>query len=87
MLQLSEIQARIGRLQQLGEGLAKEVGLWRGCEDLLLTRERKQYLGGIQHAIAGADAARAALAGAIKRLERADAYRAASRGIVSFSAP
>jgi hypothetical protein len=49
-------------------GLAKEVGLQRGAENVLLFRERKQYLGAIQDALAGADAARVVLAGVMRRM-------------------
>jgi hypothetical protein len=47
----------------------------------------KKYRGGIQDAIAGADAARAAQAGVVKRLERAEAGRLSGRGTVPFQAP
>jgi hypothetical protein len=60
---------RIIRLERLAKGLAREVELQRGAEDVLLFRERKQYLAGIQDALAGADAARVVLAGVVKRLE------------------
>jgi hypothetical protein len=39
------------------------VELHRGAEDVLLFRERKQYLRAIQDALAGADAAPVVLAG------------------------
>jgi transposase-like protein len=68
-LQVRDLKARIVRLEQLAKGLAKEVALQRGAEDVLLSRERKQYLGAIQDAFAGADTARVVLAGVVKRLE------------------
>jgi hypothetical protein len=40
-----------------------------GAEDLLLSRERKQYLAAVQDALAGADTARVVLAGVVKRME------------------
>jgi hypothetical protein len=43
-LELRDLKARIARLDQLARGLAKEVGLQRGAEDVLLFRERRQYL-------------------------------------------
>ena len=43
--------------------LAREVALERGAEDLLLFRERRPYLAGIQDARAGAEAARVVLGG------------------------
>jgi hypothetical protein len=68
-MQLQDLQARIIRLKQLAKGLAREVGLQRGAEDVLLFRERKQYLAGIQDALAGADPARVVLTGVVRRLE------------------
>jgi hypothetical protein len=56
-LELADLKARIARLDQLARGLAQEVGLQRGEEDVLQFRERKQYLAGIQEALAGAEAA------------------------------
>jgi hypothetical protein len=57
-LTLADLKGRIARLERMVKGLAREVDLQRGGEDLLLFRERKQYLGGIQDALAGAEAAR-----------------------------
>jgi hypothetical protein len=51
-----------------GPGLAKEVGLQRGAEDVLLFRERRQYLRAVQGALAGAEAARVVLEGVVKRM-------------------
>jgi hypothetical protein len=68
-LQVRDLKGRITRLERLAEGMAKEVALWRGVEDVLLSRERRQYLNAIQEALAGADEARAVLAGVVKRLE------------------
>ena len=33
---LADIRSRIERLDQLAQGLSKEIELWQGCEDLLL---------------------------------------------------
>jgi hypothetical protein len=55
-------------LERLARGLAKEVGLQRGAEDVLLSRERRRYLAAVQEALAGADAARVVLEGAVKRM-------------------
>jgi hypothetical protein len=55
-------------LDRLARGLTKEVGLQRGAEDVLLFRERKQCLRGIQDDLAGAEAARAVLEGVVKRV-------------------
>jgi hypothetical protein len=48
--------------------LAKEIGLQRGAEDVLLFRERRQYLRAVQEALAGAEAARVVLEGVVRRL-------------------
>jgi hypothetical protein len=45
------------------------VKLQRGAADVLLFRERKQYLAAVQDALAGAEAARVVLEGAVKRME------------------
>lgn len=68
-MNLSDLQARVRRLDQLARGLAKEVSLWKGCNDPLLYLERKAYLGGIQDALAGAEAARVILAKVVQRLD------------------
>jgi hypothetical protein len=41
-------------LDQLARGLAKEVALQKGAEDMLLFGERKRYLQAVQDALAGA---------------------------------
>jgi hypothetical protein len=61
-LELRDLKARIVRLDRLAWGLAKEVGLQRGAEDVPLFRERRQYLRAVQDALAGAEAARVVLA-------------------------
>jgi hypothetical protein len=67
-LELRDLKARIARLDQLARGLAKEIGLQKGAEDVLMFRERRQYLTGIQDALAGAEAARVVLKGVVKRM-------------------
>jgi hypothetical protein len=52
--ELKDVKARIERL----DGLAEEVRLQKGAEDVLQFRERKQDLRAVQDAVAGADAAR-----------------------------
>jgi hypothetical protein len=69
-LTLEDVKRRIARLEQLERGLAREVEQQREAEDLLLFRERKQYLAAVQDALAGAEAARVVLAGVVKRTER-----------------
>jgi hypothetical protein len=68
-MNLSDLKARVRRLDDLARGLAKEVALWKGGNDPLLYLERKAYLGAIQDALAGAEAARVVLAKARQRLE------------------
>jgi hypothetical protein len=69
-MNLADLSARVERLDQLSRGLAKEVILVRQGDDPLLYLERKAYLGGIQDALAGVEAARVTLAKARQRLER-----------------
>ena len=69
-MNLKELQARVHRLDQLGRGLSKEVTLWRKGNDPLLYLERKAYLGAIQDALAGVEAARVLLAKVCQRLEQ-----------------
>ncbi len=69
MFTLADVVARIQRLDELTRGLAKEVLLWRDGGDPLLYLERRAYLNGLQDALAGAEAARVALARARQRIE------------------
>jgi len=64
----NDLQARVRRLDQLARGLAKEVSLWKSGNDPLLYLEREAYLGGIQDARSGVEAARVALAKAWQRV-------------------
>jgi hypothetical protein len=68
-LQLRDLIGRIARLDRLALGLAREVGLWKGGEDLLLFAERRMYLNAIQDALAGAEEARVVLTRVVKWLE------------------
>jgi hypothetical protein len=70
-MNLSDLRARVGRLDELARGLAKEVSLWKNSNDPLLYLERKAYLGAIQDALAGVESARVILAKARQRLEAA----------------
>jgi hypothetical protein len=45
---LHDLTARVRRLDKLSRGLAKEVVLWKECNDPLLYLERRAYLGDIQ---------------------------------------
>jgi hypothetical protein len=67
-MNLADLAARIRRLDELSRGLAKEVALWKACNDPLLYLERKAYLKAIQDALAGAEEARVALVKARQRL-------------------
>jgi hypothetical protein len=66
---LADLVARVQRLDELTRGLAKEVVLWKECNDPLLYLERKAYLEAIQDALAGVDTARIVLARARQRIE------------------
>jgi hypothetical protein len=68
-LRLRDLKGRVARLERLSMGLSREVVLQRGAQDILLYRERKQYLGAINDALAGVEAARVTLARAVRRLE------------------
>jgi hypothetical protein len=70
---LTDLKARIRRLDELARGLSREVVLWKSGNDPLLYAERKTYLNAIQDALAGAEAARVVLAKARQRLEGEDA--------------
>jgi hypothetical protein len=74
---LRDLTARVRRLNDLSRGLAKEVVLWKECNDPLLYLERRAYLGPIRDALAGMEEARAVLAKARQRLERENGQRAA----------
>lgn len=73
----TDIVARVQRLDELSRGLAKEVSLWKSCNDPLLYLERKAYLGAVQDALAGVEAARVVLAKVRQRLEKEKAGAAA----------
>jgi hypothetical protein len=59
-LTVADVKRRTGRLAELERGLAREIGLQRD-DELLLFRERRQYLRAVQDALAGAEAARVVL--------------------------
>ncbi len=69
MLTLTDVIARIQRLDELTRGLAKEVLLWRAADDPLLYLERRAYLKAVQDALAGVESARVVLARARQRIE------------------
>jgi hypothetical protein len=69
-MNLADLTSRIGRLEELARGFAKEVLLWKECDDPLLYLERKAYLGAIQDALAGVETARVVLAKVRQRLTK-----------------
>ncbi len=68
-MRLENLGPRVRRLEELARGLAREVTLWKECNDPLLYLERKAYLNAIQDALAGVEAARVVLAQARQRLQ------------------
>ena len=70
LMNLADLKARVCRLDELSRGFAKEVTLWKACNDPLLYLERKVYLNAIQDALAGVEAARVLLVKVSQRLEK-----------------
>jgi hypothetical protein len=64
-MQLADIKGRVARLERLATGLSREDMLQRGAIDVLLYRERKQYLAAVRDALSGAEAARVVLDGVV----------------------
>jgi hypothetical protein len=69
-MNLNDLEARAKRQDQLSRGLAKEVILWKPCNDPLLYRERQDYLAAVRNALAGVECARVILPKARQRIER-----------------
>ncbi len=69
MIEVNDIRARMGRLDELARGLSREVALWRGAESPLLQPERRAYLNAMQDLLASAERARTALNKALLRIE------------------
>ena len=82
-MNLKDLTTRVRRLDDLSRGLAKEVTLWKACDDPLLYVERKTYLRGIQKALEGTEEARVALVKVRQRLERESLLAEAKRKSVS----
>jgi hypothetical protein len=57
-INLTDLEARVERLDQLSHGLAKEELLWKEGNDPLLYRERQDYLAAIRAAVSGVEGAR-----------------------------
>jgi hypothetical protein len=68
LITVADLEARVRRLDELTRGLAKEVVLWKECDDPLLYLERRAYLDAIQDALAGVESARVVLARARQRI-------------------
>jgi hypothetical protein len=66
---VEDIRGRVGRLEELSRGLARERVLWEEAADPLLYLERKAYLQAIREAISGVEAARVVLVKACQRIE------------------
>jgi hypothetical protein len=79
MIRVSDIEARLRRLEELTRGLSREVSLWKEGNDPLLYLERRAYLNGVQDALAGVEAARVVLVRAVGRL-RAESRIAPAEG-------
>jgi len=56
-MNLNDLRKRVERLDELSPGLAKEIVVWKSSNDLLLYRERQDYLKAIREAWAGVEAA------------------------------
>jgi hypothetical protein len=68
---LKDVRARVRRLEEFPKGLSEEVeGVKDAERSVLLPGERRQYLNAVMDVIAGAEAARAVMQKAVKRLER-----------------
>jgi hypothetical protein len=81
-VKLTDLQARITRLDRLSRGHAKEIVLMKAANDPLLYLERKTYLHALHDALAGVEGARVALARARQRLERCPGKGGANDGTV-----
>lgn len=62
------IKARVGRLEELSLGFAKETVLIREVQDPLLYLERRAYLEALRDVLNGVEAARVVLSRALHRI-------------------
>ena len=67
-IDLKGMEQRVARLEQLQDGLSREVALWRGKQSPLLDGERRAYLNGAQDLIKGLDDARVVMSKALERV-------------------
>jgi hypothetical protein len=77
VISLASLSERVRRLEELTLKLAREVQLWKACDDPLLNVERRAYLKAIQDALAGLDEARVIL---VQAQQRHDALGSATDG-------
>ena len=68
MIDVKGLQDRVTRLEQLQDGLSREVALWKGKQSPLLDVEKKVYLNGVQDIIKGLDDARVVMTKALERV-------------------
>lgn len=66
---ITDVRARLTRLETLSQGLARERAIIRQAEDPLLYLERRKYLCALEDARFGVEAARITLTQALRRLE------------------
>ena len=77
MFAVTDVEARMRRLEELARGFAREVTLWKDGNDPLLYLERRSYLNAVQDALAGVETARVVLARVVQRIQ-ASTKRAAT---------
>ena len=68
-MNLNDLESRVQRLDQLSRGLAKEILLWKACNEPLLYRERQDYLKAVRQALSRVERARVVLVKGKQRLE------------------
>jgi hypothetical protein len=65
-MNLTDMKARIRRLEKLSAGLATKAALWKKCNAPVLFEDRQAYIDGILDAVSGLEKARLALAKMIR---------------------
>jgi hypothetical protein len=68
-MNLTDMRARIQRLEKLAQGLATEASLWKKCDAPVLYVHRLEYIEGVQDAVSGLEKARVAMAKMIREEE------------------
>jgi len=68
-MNLTDMRARIQRLEKLAQGLAREASMWKKCDAPVLFEDRQEYIEGILDSVSGLERARIALAKMIRRGE------------------